>query len=107
MQNGVFSNMDWSNWLEGILAALIGGGSSAIVSGVTINLVDPNHFNPMHKGFYILIGAMFLSNGLLNMFAYLKQNPLPTVKTVTDSVKRTTDPTGSVTTHTEQTKTGQ
>jgi hypothetical protein len=41
------------------------------------------------------------------MFAYLKQNPLPTVKTVTDSVKRTTDPTSSVTTHTEQTKTGQ
>lgn len=84
------SNLDWSQWLYGLVAGFIGGGSTAVVSGVTINLVDPEHFNAKTSGFYKLVGAIFLANGIMSGFMYLKQNPLPVIKTTTTLQKTET-----------------
>lgn len=72
-------NKNTSAWLHGLLAALIGGGASAVTSGVVLPAISPNSFNfagqllPLAK---VMLG-MFLVNGAISAFAYLKQSPLP------------------------------
>jgi hypothetical protein len=80
------STLDWGQWFYGLTAGFIGGGSSAVVSGVTINMMDPQHFNARNADFYILVGAMFVANGLMSMFMFLKQNPLPPEKKIVTTV---------------------
>lgn len=101
-------DLDWGNWLYNLGAGFVGGGASAVVSGVTINLMDPGHFNPRTTDFYLIIGAMFLSNGLMSMFFYLKQNPLPskiTRTTTTEKQVMPTEPPTIVTKRVEETVT--
>lgn len=66
-------------WLHGLIAGFIGGGSSAVVSGVTVTAISPQNFN--FSGQLVptleLMGILFVFNGLLSAFAYLKQSPLP------------------------------
>jgi hypothetical protein len=82
--------LDWDNWFYGLFAGFIGGGASAVTSGVTLNLLDPKDFNLVTSKFYITVASIFVANGLLNMFMYLKQNPLPTITTVTKVQKTET-----------------
>jgi len=69
------------HWLYGLGSAMIGGGSAAIVSGVTSMGFDPDKFNLTNiSGALHLLGLMavnFLFSGLLSAFFYLKQSPLP------------------------------
>lgn len=66
-------------WLHGLIAALIGGGASAVVAGVSVSAIKPADFN--FAGQIIptieLMGILFVVNGVLSAFAYLKQSPLP------------------------------
>ena len=80
----LLDNLDWGNWLRGLWAAVVGGGANAVVAGMGLNFVDPNHFNAHPSDFYKMVGALFALNGTLSFFMYLKQNPLPT------SVSKTT-----------------
>jgi len=75
--------LDWRNWAYGIGAGFIGGGANAVVGGVVINLVDAKDFNIYTLKFYVMVGMMFVGNGMMSMLAFLAQHPLPTVKTVT------------------------
>ncbi len=70
---------NWKLWLHGLAAAVIGGGSSAVVSGVTLGAIDPSHFNFGHEFGRTMevMGVLFIINGLMSAFAYLKQSPLP------------------------------
>lgn len=74
--------LDWAHWLYGLVSGFIGGGASAVTSGLTAIGIDPEHFNLgssphglRHVG--ALIGATFLVSGGISAFAYLKQSPLP------------------------------
>ena len=62
----------WKVWLHGLVAAVI----SAVASGVTLVIVDPNSFNLSKSGLGHL-GAVCLIQGLIAAAAYLKQSPLP------------------------------
>lgn len=68
-------------WLHNLFAAIIGGGSGAVVSAFASMGIDPEKFNiSSGQGFSHLIemmGANFVISGLLSMFFYLKQSPLP------------------------------
>ena len=66
-------------WLHGLIAAIIGGGASAVTGSVSASLIAPQQFNFGTELFHTLelMGVMFLFNGLLSMFAYLKQSPIP------------------------------
>jgi len=72
-------NLDWSNWLYGVGAAFIGGGSSAVTAGITASAIKPEAFNlgSQLKDTLILMGCLFVINGCMSMFFYLKQSPLP------------------------------
>lgn len=68
-------------WLHGLAAAAIGGGSSAVTGSVSVNLIDPDHFNLATHAALLkmleLIVVLFVMNGILSAMAYLKQAPLP------------------------------
>ena len=81
--------LDWSSWFYGLVAGIIGGGSSAVVSGITVALQDPKDYGLQNGKFYWLVLSVFCANGLMSAFLYLKQSPLPPVVTVT-TVKETT-----------------
>jgi hypothetical protein len=70
-------NFAWEQWLYGLVAAFVGGGSSAVASGITVSAFDPKDWNVMEGKFYALVGALFMVNGTISFFAYLKTQPLP------------------------------
>jgi len=100
-----FDNLDWSNWFYGLLAGMIGGGSSAFTSGISASAIDPTTFAFGSSKSVKLMVAMFVWNAVLAAFLYLKQNPLPKVKTVTtvETTERIS-PKVAVVTTVEQTK---
>jgi len=67
------------HWLYGLLAAAIGGGAGAVTSAISASLIKPEAFNlgGQLKPTIDLMMACFLLNGLVSMFFYLKQSPLP------------------------------
>jgi len=91
-------------WLYGLASATIGGGSAAIVSGVTSMGFDPDKFNLTNvSGVFHLLGLMavnFLFSGILSAFFYLKQSPLPpeSITETTTTASTVSDSQGGVTT---------
>ena len=77
-----YEKLDVLDWLYGLAAAVIGGGANAVVGGITINMIDPKHFNAGNFDFYKLVAAMFMANAVISLFMYLKQKPLPAMRTV-------------------------
>lgn len=67
-------------WVHGLGAAVIGGGSSAVTAGVTVSAIRPDAFNFSGQVWPTLelMLALFIVNGFVAAFAYLKQSPLPT-----------------------------
>lgn len=68
-------------WFYGLGAAVIGGGSQAIVSGLTSMGFAPDKFNLTNSsGVGHLLGLMavnFLFSAFLSAAFYLRQSPLP------------------------------
>jgi hypothetical protein len=73
-------NLDWSDWIKGIVAAFVGGGAGAVTSGVVVSLGDPQQYNMGTQKFYVLVGTVFAMSGMMNMMAFLRTKPLPDVK---------------------------
>jgi len=73
--------LDWSHWIYGLAAAVIGGGSGAVTAGLASMLLDPAKFNVTSwSGVARVVsmsGACFVINGLMAMFYFLKQSPVP------------------------------
>ena len=101
----LLDNLDWGSWIYGLLYGAIGGGASAVVSGVTVALNDPKDYGVGSGKFMELVITVFMANAAMSMFLYLKQTPLPAVKTVTtvQTVEQETKPTKTITT-VEETK---
>ena len=68
-------------WLYGLSSAFIGGGASAVTSGLISMGFAPDKFNintlPGLGHLLLLIIANFLVSGILSVMFYLKQSPLP------------------------------
>jgi hypothetical protein len=77
---GGLGNLDWSDWIKGIVAAFVGGGAGAVTSGIVVSLGDPQQYNMGTQKFYVLVGSVFLMSGLMNMMAFLRSKPIPDVK---------------------------
>jgi hypothetical protein len=79
----------WQAWLHGLVAAIIGGGSSAVTAGITVSSIRPDVFNfhaqivPMFE----LMGVLFIVNGAVAAFAYLSKSPLPAEAEVVTTVQ--------------------
>ena len=74
---GMFKNV--KHWLHGLLAAIIGGGSSAVCAAVGPMMIDREVFN-LQDGIGNVLKTMlagFIVSGLLQAAGYLKQSPIP------------------------------
>lgn len=98
-------SMDFDNWFRGICAGFIGGGAGALTTGFSATVVDSDHFNVHTNKLWSLIGMSFLVNGIIGAAAFLHQNPMPGLKTVTQTTVQAdrTDPAVTVITKTEET----
>ncbi len=83
-----FGDIDFSDWARGLASAFISGGAAAVTSGITVNMLDPSHYNPHTSSFYALVGAMFVMNGVMNMMNFLRTKPIPELKTVEKTVQQ-------------------
>lgn len=70
--------MKTRTWIEGILAAAIGGGANAL----TVIIVDPLAFN-LQEGLSKLLQVAAVG-GLVAVAAFLKQSPIPAAKEGTE-----------------------
>jgi hypothetical protein len=74
-------NRNVKKWLYGLGSAIIGGGASAITSGLTSMGFAPGTFNlQTMTGFWHLLGlcaANFIVSGIFSAAFYLRQAPLP------------------------------
>ncbi len=108
---GFWSNLDWDKWIYGLVSAFIGGGSGAFSSGIGATLIAPQDFNIQHPSALLkLMFFVFVISGLPPFFAYLHQNALPAVKTVTtiETVEKVaTTPPKTITTVVEKTEIGK
>jgi hypothetical protein len=68
-------------WFHGLLAALIGGGSSGVVAGLAAIGIAPDKFD-MNSNLHNtmkMVGAVFVISAIISAFGYLKQSPLPQI----------------------------
>ncbi len=102
----ILEDLDWGSWVYGLVWGSIGGGASAVVSGVTVSLTDPKDYAFGSGKFFTLFATVFFANAAMSMFLYLKQNPLPTVKTVTTvkTVEQQQEPKATVITTVQKTE---
>lgn len=105
----MFRDLEWGKWLYGLGAAAIGGGASAVSGGIVLNVQDAKDYNFGDPKIYKVMIWMFGISGLLSMFFYLKQHPLPEIitKTTIETTTRQQDPPAIVKTTIEETKIGE
>jgi len=70
--------MTWKNWGKAVLAAVISGVSSSVLSWAGLNVIKPD----MMKGMDFMstlqtMGIIALFAGILSGLRYLQQSPLP------------------------------
>lgn len=73
--------MDWSGWLRGLVAGFIGGGATAVSNGITMQIMDSKDFSIGGVNSLKIMGVSFLVGGCLNAIMFLKQSPIPSVRT--------------------------
>jgi hypothetical protein len=61
------------NWGKGLLAALIGGAATAVMTAFSA----PGHFDPSSAAGLVALGKIALAGGIVAVAGYLKQSPLP------------------------------
>lgn len=80
----------WDKWLYGLGSAFLGGGASAVVSGITSMAafhVDVTTWAGALK-IMSVTGINFVITGAFSMFFYLKQEPLPQSADNTVTIKK-------------------
>jgi hypothetical protein len=95
-----FGQLDFEDWVQGLVSAFIGGGAAAVVSGVVVSVKDPDHYSIGGASFYQLVFAVFMASGLLNAMAFLRTKPIPDklVEKTVEVTKTTGKPATVVTT---------
>lgn len=75
--------LDWSHWLYGLFAALIGGGAGAVSAAFGAMVLTPGQYGASGDGGWNslkLVFVTFIVSGVITAFAYLKQSPLPAIE---------------------------
>lgn len=77
-------DLDFGQWAYGLVAAFLGGGASAFAAGIANILNHPNE-SIWHVEFWSTVGTTFVIAGMISMFAFMRNKPLPELKTVTNT----------------------
>lgn len=83
-------------WIHKGLAALIGGGASAVTSTISAGMIAPDKFNLSGEFGATLKLALvtFGFNAFLSVMFYLKQSPLPPADGETSFITNPNPPSG-------------
>ena len=100
----LLSDLDWSAWILGLWAAVIGGGSTAASGAIAVISVDPKDFNLETTKFWKVTATMFAIGAATNFLSYLKQNPAPTIISKASSTTTLTGTGAGQVLHVESTK---
>jgi len=65
------AHLDWFEWVKGVATALVGGGSSAVLTVVAGQISGAANFTLRQ------MGTLFVSGAIISLFMYLKQSPIP------------------------------
>lgn len=88
-------SLDWSQWLLGLWAGAIQGGSNAVLSAIGVTVFFPTATAGGMGKFWAFVLSMFLWSAFQGMLAFLRQNPAPAV-VVEKTVEKTTFQTAPV-----------
>jgi hypothetical protein len=90
---------EWGSWLNGLIAALIGGGAQGVVTALGLNYKDPQHWNMQTTALRAQVAYSFGVGATISFFMYLAKNTIPKVfRTEVVGTKTVTAPTGETTT---------
>lgn len=81
--------LDFGDWIYGLLSGFISGGATTVVTGFTAALSDPEHFRFGSHTFYQLMLNVFLASGAISAMNFLRTKPLPAIKTTETTVQTT------------------
>lgn len=73
-----FGELDWDDWVYGVVAAFIGGGASAFSAGVATVFNHPTSI--WAKEFWSIVSTTFVVAGLLSLMTFLRTKPVPEKK---------------------------
>lgn len=80
--------LNYGKWLYGLVGDMIRGGSSAVVAGFTVSVMDPKDYNFGNAKFYSLMLAVFTVHAIFSLMTYLQKNALPEIITTTTVEER-------------------
>jgi hypothetical protein len=98
-------NLAWGSWFYGLIAGAIGGGSAAVTGGFSASVIDPKDFGFGGTQSLKLMALTFGFSALMSAFLYLKQNPLPSIRTEDTHATVTPLPGGAMAVHSIKTTT--
>lgn len=78
------------DWVYGLIAAVIGGGAAAAVTGISLSFTDPTKFNIENPHIVRDMCGMFLVAGVSHGFMFLAGRPLPSsiaVAKITETIQ--------------------
>ena len=84
-----FGDLDFDDWVRGLVAAFVGGGASAFSAGVA-NVLNHPTAGIWHIEFWSTVSTTFVIAGLIAMFMFLRTSPIPDRKQVVTTVETTT-----------------
>jgi hypothetical protein len=72
-----FKGYAWSKWIQGLWAAVVGGGATSASGVFAVVTIDPQDFNFHTIALYKAAVVMFAFGAVTHFFAYLKEHPTP------------------------------
>lgn len=87
--------LDFEDWLRGILSAGISGFFSALSGAIVLPALDSNDFNIFKLRYYIALLALGLTSGIVSISKVLSAKPLPDYKAVTSTFQTITPAPGA------------
>jgi len=97
---GFGKTYDIGDWSYGLVESFIKAGATAVMGATLLSAKDPKDYAIFGWSFYVLIGQMFMMNGVvLGIMPYLSKNALPAKRMVeriyrsphTTQIERITD----------------
>ncbi len=95
MSLAALKDLDVGDWLYGLWGAFVGGGASAVTSGIVVSLKDPTHYAPGSWDFFELVAWVFIVSGMMSAMLFLKQKPAPDRVVTTTTATAVSHPTPS------------
>lgn len=75
--------VDWTEWLLGIMAAFVGGGSTAAGAAIAVYITDPVKYSADPLSVFKITAVVFVISGMNSMFAFLRQKSAPAYTSTT------------------------